>query len=81
MIKIITTVGTSIITNFKSNEVQRAISHVTNNNNAKIDTLYDAVLEYPDKSDIDELSSIISRFFLTNMTKKSDCWEYSRTPT
>lgn len=81
MIKIITTVGTSIITNFKSNEVQRAISHVTNNNNAKIDTLYDAVLEYPDKSDIDELSSIISRFFLTNMTKKSDCWEYSKTPT
>lgn len=81
MIKLITTVGTSIITNFKSNEVQRAISHVTKNNNAKIDTLYDAILEYPDKSDIDELSSIISSYFLTNMTKKSDCWEYSKTPT
>jgi putative CRISPR-associated protein (TIGR02619 family) len=81
MIKIITTVGTSIITNFRSNEVQRAIKKVTNNNNANIDTLYDAILEYPDKSDIDELSSIISSFFLTNMTKKSDCWEYSKTPT
>ena len=76
MIKIITTVGTSIITNFLDNNVQNVI----NNENSKIDDSYQKIVNGDSKPRHENhIKERISEFFLFNTKKNQDgTWYYNQ---
>lgn len=78
MIKVIATVGTSVITNFMDKDVIKAIPN-GKKEDANIADLYDSILQTPNDRNAGKLKEKIEKYFLFNMQKENGTknWKYS----